>query len=302
MPDEKEQGDPNKDTMTTPGEGDASEMLPTVGGYEDSDEPTPDTETETAKTDTKEETVSADTETETGDDDPELAQLREYGLDVTYKNVPAALAGIKEKDRYIEEQRVTHREQLAANQQLRDTLQRAYENRPAAEPRSSEDVAELFATDPEAALQKMGFVNREQIAPFIRQVQSVQTRLEHQAFVGAVGQYDDLKDVKAHLQARGVPPDRGVSPMWDAMDDIYRNSPSLSGADMIDLIPILYDAAKSRLTTGAKVDKVPDSKKRGASTTSGGRGTRRPSGDQPDWDNMTEQEIFDLHKEAGLIS
>lgn len=298
--DEKEQGDPNKETMITPGEGDASEMLPSVGGYGDSEEPTPDTETETAKADTEDETAKDDTETDTGEDDPELAQLQEYGLDVTYKSVPAALAGIKEKDRYIEEQRVMHREQLAANQQLRDTLQRAYgDHQPAA---VSEDMGELFATDPEKALQKMGFVNREQITPFIQKVQSVQARLEHQAFVGAVGQYDDLKDVKAHLQTRGVPPDRGVSPMWDAMDDIYRNSPSLSGADMIDLIPILYDAAKSRLTTGAKVSKVPASKKRGASTTSGGRGGRRPSGDEPDWDNMTEQEIYDLHKEKGLIS
>lgn len=291
MPDETT-GDPNKETMLEPKEGDAAELLPTTGGYEDSDKPTPDTETETVEADT--ETAEADTETDTGDDNPDAALLREHGIDATYKTIPSALAGVREKDRYIEQLRT-------GNQQLRDTLSQAYENRPRQSPLQTEDVAEQFANDPEAALRNMGYVSREQITPLVNQIKTVQAKLERQDFIGAVEQYDDLKDVGLHLRSRGVPPARGVSPIWDAMDDIYQNSPSLAG-NMADLIPLLYDTAKSRLSTGAKVSEVSDNAKRGASTTSGGRGARRPSSGEPDFDKMSELEILNWHKDKGLVS
>jgi hypothetical protein len=294
MPDE-EQGDPNKETMLEPGEGDAAGLLPSVGGYDDSDadDKTPDTEPATAEGDKSD----ADTGTDTGDDDdnPDLALLRDNELDKTYKTVPAALAGLREKERYIEQQR-------RDNDTLRQTLRQAYENRQAErEPMgSNEDLAELFTTDPEAALRRMGYVNREQINPLVNQLQTVQARLEHQAFVGAVGQYEDLKDVAAVFRA-GRQPEPGASALWDAMDNIYRSSPSLQAANMTDLIPLLHSAAVQHLS-GATVNKVSDSRKRGASTTSAGRGARRAKGGQPDWDNMTEEEILNLHKEAGLIT
>ena len=89
--------------------------------------------------------------------------------------------------------------------------------------------------------------------------------------------------------------------MWDAMDDLYRNSPSLSSANMTDLIPVLYSAAKQQLSS-TPIDKVSDDKKRGASTTSKGRGSRPKKGDVPDFNDMTEKQIFDWHQERGLVS
>lgn len=273
-----------------------SDMLPTDYGTDD--EQPSDTEAETTEVDTE-----VDTEAETEDDNPDLALLREYGLDKTYSSLSAALAGAREGQVHIGEQR-------AANQQLRDTLSQVSANfsqqqqQPQRPQQSQEEMADEFATDPDAALRRSGYVKqsdvRSQITPLVNQLQNVQARNDRLDFAEAVGQFEDLRDVADHVRRTGAPPPRGTSAIWDEMDRIYQTSPSLTG-DIADLVPLLYPTAKARLTSGPKVSPVPDEKKRGASTTSTGRG-RPGSGKRPDFDTMSETEIEKWFEEQGLIN
>lgn len=265
-----------------------SDLLPTQGGYDDSDaDETPDTETDTA---------DADTDTETGDEDnPDLETLRKYGLDSEYKTVDAALVGAAERRKYIEQQR-------RDNETLRRTLQGIAEKQQTQrqEAPSAEDLSELFAQDPEAALRRMGYTKREEIAPLMNQLQQVQARIEHQAFVGALDQFEELKGVASDFRA-GREPSPGKSALWDKMNEIYVGTPSLQNANQTDVLPLLYATAKQHLS-GAKVEKVPDSKKRGASTTGTSRNKRRPGGDVPDWKTLSEKEIEEWFRKNGLVS
>lgn len=300
----EENTDPNKSTMLEPGEGDAAgqledlttEMLPTKSADDDLVETeAPDTETETDD--------KSDTDTETdADDDPDLVLLREHNLDKMYSDVPSALAGTREKERLLVEQR----QQM---QTMTSTLDKLAQYRPAQQtqpvPLDQEALTSLMETNPRQAMAQMGFVSRDQIAPVVTRLNELQTqltdeqqRMDDQAFYAALGQHEELTDVVAFFRANGNPPPPGVNKLFDAMDQIYRATPALSQGRLADAVSLLYDAAKQRVSP-TTVEKVSDKVKRGASTTSGGRGKQRSSG-LPDWDKMTEAEQLQWFKDNNL--
>lgn len=319
MADDKKPGtestDPEKDKMLS-GEGDAaaaledlgSEMLPTISADEPDVIESTDTETETVDDE------KTDTETETVDDDdnPDLAQLREYGLEKLYPSIPAALAGAKEKERFVEDQRLTIQQNQQSMQNMSTALDRLAQNRPqqTSVAPSPEVFAELMESNPQAAVAQMGFLTREQGNYLVERLNEQGVRLDQNAenaerkeFAGALSDLEGLADVAAHFQTNKTPPPTGQNKLWDTMFALYNNTSSLKAAGgwPSDALPLLYTAAKQQLVTGPPIPKVSDKRKRGATTTSGGRSKPR-SDDLPNWDEMNSKEIFAWHQKQGLTT
>jgi|GEM_PF-4155697 len=291
--------DPNKAAMLSPGDGDAADALEIDAADDLTETPEPtDTETETDKEPTDTDVAEAsDTATETaGKEDPDIALLRQHELDKTYGSVPAALSAAREQQRYIDQQRQELRDLHAAVQRLSE-LRR--EPTPAGP--TQDELAEMFATNPQAALAQMGVVDRSQITPIVQNMNALQERLDHQAFLDALSQYDELRDVATHFRTRGGPPPRGTNKLWDIMDERFAESPYLRGAKQADVISLLYDAAKTQVASNPKVPPVPSERKISAQTTGSGRATKpKPSG-IPDFKKMELPELEKWLREHGAM-
>lgn len=283
MPKEEET-DPQKDAMTGPFEGDAQEgLMPeaTAGA---------DTETETVET--EETTTEEPTDTETETEDSKEDVLAKYGLE-RYGTVDGALAGVQEKDRYIDELK-------QGSVQMRQVLDSYTQPRPEKRERLDFDATD----DPDAAMQRAGYVRADQLQPSFARVDQRQAqteaRLDRMMLAQTVSQYTELKDVALVLQS-GREPELGTNKLWDAMNLAFKSVPGLQNVDNAQLIPILFDVAQKRLGTPPAVETVTEEKKQRASTTSTGRGKTRISSETPDFTKMTEKEIFDWHEKRGLI-
>lgn len=295
MPEEEEKRtDPQKAEMLGRGDPDAEAAIAAATAAES------DTDTETDAPEGTPPEEAPDTETET-DEGSEQSVLTKYGLD-RYGTVDAALAGIQEKDRFIDELK-------EGGRQMREVL-KSYTKQPAPTEERPEPLDFNADVDPDAALQKAGYVRQDQVQPSFARVDErlAQTEgyLQRMAFADAVGQFDELKDVVPQLRT-GQLPIPGRNKLWDEMGRVYQSAPGLQAVDPSQIVPILYDAAQKRMGAPPAVAPVSAEKKRGATTTSAGRreaGLPYLSDGTPDFNDekWTDTKIYNWHEERDLIS
>ena len=259
---------------------------------------TTDTETDTDKTETDEANAEkgkdeSDTETDTGDVDPLQKVMDESGLTATYANPEAALRGVVEKNRYIEEQR-------EENRKLHDLLKQQL-NRAVAQPQqTTEEFVDQFAQDPNAALRASGYVHESQLQGVQKQVASLEERQHNAALSFAAAKHPDIASVAPYL-AQGHMPPAGANPLWDRMWAIHtQHGVNANGPEAT--IDMLHQLARPTPASSPTVPSVPDNKKAGASTAgSDGRKTISSVDDVPDFNKMTADEIESFYKKHGLV-
>ena len=243
----------------------------------DLEEDSPDTDTDT---DELEDSPDTDTDTDESledDDNPDRPLLEKSGLWGKFKTLEAALGSVRSQEDHIQEQQNRQTRLEAAVDELR--LRRG------AEPPTSDDVAEMFATDPDNAIRQLGYVHGSQLNGLVDNVKNINQRLRHSEFVSALGEFDELKAVARHYRKSNKDPDKGKYPVFDTMLDMYEASGSQGS--FVDLMPLLYDAARGR-SNKPPVDKVSRRDKQRATT--GSRGRRTTSG-RPDFDGMKDADL-----------
>jgi hypothetical protein len=276
-------------------------MLGTEEEIPEPEEKTPDTETETTEEVTEEtqETPTetpVDTETETEEQvDPLVSLMQETGLNNTYGTPEAALRGVAEKNRFIEEQREENRK---LHDLLKQQLDRQVQSPQSAQ--TSEEFVEQFSQDPEGTLRAAGFVHQSQMAGVRGAVESLRTQRHNEAIATAVSKREDIAEVAPYL-SRGEAPPQGLNPTWDRMWALY-SVQGVNAASPETTIDMLHKLAQPTAASKPKVPPVPANKKVEATTTSGGRKTTIPSGDVPDWNKMSAAEIEAFFEKHGLTS
>ena len=277
----EELADPNKASMLTGGDDDAAAAIDAATESNVDESEAAETETETEDGESQKDSAEAETETETEDEDsPDLALLREAGIDGTFKTVPAALAGTAEGLRFIEQQRQELQQQHQQITNMTNAFNRVADERRGEGPTAptEEDLVALLEASPREAFTRAGLVSSQQLTPILNELQQMKARADHQDLVTAVGQHEDLKDVAKHLSTYGALPSPGMSKLWDEMMRLYDATPGFAAGRNADAIPVLYNAARNSMPKpGPKVPPVSDGQKRSARTTGGGRGKKSTS-------------------------
>lgn len=241
-------------------------------------------------------------------DDP----LSRFGLNRQYQTVDAALAALPHKEQEI--QRLQwERQQL--QRQLSDS-QKRIESAPPPTPISREEIAEKLMSGDTDVLRRAGYVDQATVTKLVdERLSSVEQKYEARQAAMEVAQvyssFPELRDVGQIIQ-RGQVPQAGVNPVYDAMNRVLSENPSLlnayqSGAiNDAALVPILYRtdvvqaAIKSKGTRRVQTNGVDTNSLK----TSDGAGknidTNFLTAEQ--LNRMSPAQIKDYYREKGLLS
>lgn len=256
-----------------------------------------DDEESDTDTDTDESVAGVESDTDTGTDDdsednsdddsednPDTPILEKAGLAGKFKSVEAALGSVRSQEDYIQAQQLTQANEMADLKAAVGELgRRRGGDAPAVSP---EDVADMFATDPRKALRDLGYVHNSELGGLIQGVKNNNQRLSRQELVQTLGDFDELKPVAQYYRKTGKVPAEGEHPVFDKMLKLY--DASGSEAAFVDLVPLLYEAAKGG-NSKPPVTTLSETEKRRA-RTSGTRG-RKANSSRPNFEGMGEREL-----------
>lgn len=242
---EKDMAQQSQDMLAGVLDADPGTETPTEGDTEtDKAEETPETE-EAETTDTETETPAGeDTETETVEElDPLIAAFKEEGLDKRYADPATALRSIRERDR--------HTQQLS--QERAEMLRQLELARPKPVGSTPIDVTgQEFFDNPQAALEKLGFINRADVEKITNQ--KTTAALDQKAAEDFVSGTSDFEDYRA-----------------DA-DRVLNEMPWLAGMPKLHLVKTCYEIAKARRVKPVEVTEPANQDKKSRAATSGGSG------------------------------
>jgi hypothetical protein len=263
-----------------------------------------DTETETADDADadKGDDDSADTETGTVDDPPALnplqQQFQDLGLGGQFTDVSDVLKNVGAFNRHIdniEKQNADHQRQNAELQARLKILEAAKVEA------SSEELRERFEENPLDAMRQAGFVKGDDVQAINDKLSIIEERQQVESMATAASMYPELKDlaVAIRLNRNPIP---GVSPVWDEMRQIGKQFPNLSRLPFDEVLGILYEPAKARVAAKkrAAVPRVSTKTKAGANTNAGNAAERKAS-DEPDYNKMTDDQIWDDYAKRGMV-
>lgn len=258
-----------------------------------------DTETETAKVEGDEKpTDKADTETETVDeeeksDDPYQKRFDELGLESQFTSPVDVLDRVKDTNRYLDTLE-------KANLQQRTELESLKAAQPEKPKQTAQELVERMETDPAGALADEGFVRAENVQALQTQVTEMRQRERLRDVADTIGQYSELDSI-ASAYRLGREPVQGTNKFWDAMNAEVALIPGLAEAKLETILAVTYPRVKDRLASQPKpaVTKLSDKDKAEATTT--GSPSRKVAPDQPDYSNMSADEILADYQKRGMV-
>ena len=258
-----------------------------------------DTETETAEVEGDEKpTDEAETETETVDeeeksDDPLQKRFDELGLGSQFTNAADVLERVGDTNRYLDGLEKLNKQQKTELEHLKATQ----DDKPKLTP---EQLAERMETDPAGAMADAGFVRAENVQALQTEVNQMKQRERLRDVADTIGQYSELDSI-ASAYRLGRTPVQGTNKFWDEMNAEVAKIPGLAEAPIETILAVTYPKVKARLDSQPKptVTKLSDQDKAEATTT--GSPSRKVSPDQPDYDNMSTDEILADYQKRGMV-
>ena len=265
------------------------------------------TQEQVSDSDTKPETDDSSSDTNAAETlNPYEKALIEAGLNRQFRDVNDLISRAPEMNQYIHKLEEQRKED---NDRLRILLEKIAEpTREYAPPQTDEELIEEINTRPREALDKLGYVRKNDIQTLRQQYDDDIAEIKQQVVANTLAdqfsQYDDLKSLAPVVRGRG-PIRPGMNKMYDTIMYLMNTEfPEFSAIPADKALKHLVPLAKQRLGTSEKppVQPVSEVKKEQAHTT----GSKKPSGSKlPTNEQLSTMSLSQLKKyvaDNGLIN